>query len=164
MKALVLSVFTVLAVLVGLLAALVFYTFAPFQIAGVTPVENQVCPLANVSVTADLSIEDGWDLKKLTIESTWEPVGDNQALPVSGGIATVPEPGPELGKLSESPVLRVAPEAPGTYRLRSEATLIGTFSKQSPAHGWPKVQIIEYKATDTVTVLSPEAPECKENP
>ncbi len=161
MKAVVLSVFAALALLVGLLAALVFYPFAPFGISNHATTPDQVCPLANVGAVAEVSVEGGWDLKKLTIDSTWEPVGDNQGLPVSGGIATILEPSPELANSSKSPVLRIAPEAPGLYGLHSKATVIGTFSKDSLAHGWPKVQVFEYNAKNTLKVMTPENPQCK---
>ncbi len=161
MKTAVLSTFAVLALLIGLLAGLIFYPFAPFQISNFATSPNQVCPQANVAASANVSVESGWDLEKLTIESTWEPVKGNKGLAVGGGTVTIPNPTPALGKPNDSPVLRIAPAIPGEYKTHSEATMIGTFSKDSPAHGWPKIQIIEYDAENTLTVLSPTAPECK---
>lgn len=161
MKTLVLSVFAVLAILVSLIAGLVFYPFAPFQVSNLTNTPNEVCPLTNVSLDANLTVESGWDLKEVTIESTWEPVDGSEGSPVSGGIATILEPSPKLANSSQSPILRIAPEAPGLYGLHSKATVIGTFSKRSLAHGWPKVQVLEYNAQNTLKVMTPENPQCK---
>lgn len=157
----VLAVFGTLAFVVVLISTLVFYPFAPYNISEVRTIPDAVCPLEDVEVTASLQIESGWDLKTLEVESKWEPVDGLRLVAVSGGTATIPEPEPELARRFKSPILRVAPPVPGEYRLHSEAELLGTFGKNNPVHGWPKVQVVEYKAVNTLTVLPETDPACE---
>lgn len=162
MRTAVLAVFGVLAMTVIILSSLVFYPFEPFSISGFETTPGTACPLENVGAAADITVEDGWDLRKLTIVSTWEPVRKGAGLPVSGGIAVIPEPSPALGKTTNSPLLRVAPQTPGEYRLRSEADMVGTFGEDSPFHGWPKIQSLQYDAKNTLWVLPADSAKCKE--
>lgn len=160
MKAVVLTVFAILALAVITISALVFYPFAPFGIAGIKTMPDAACPLSDVYVTGNLNIEGGWDLRELEITSTWEPVGKG-GFPVSGGVITIPEPSPALEKRSKSPAVRIAPNISGEYRLHAEARMIGTFGEDSTFHGWPKVQVVEYAATNTLRLLPKDDPKCR---
>ncbi len=153
MRVVILATFAVLALAVITIAMLVFYPFAPFDITGQETIPDVVCPLDDVGARANATVEEGWDLRELEIISRWEPIRKGVGAPVDGGTATIPEPGQELAATSQSPVIRIAPGAPGEYRLLSEAQVVGTFGEDNIFNGWPKVQVIEYQATNTLTVL-----------
>ena len=159
----ILAVFTALFLLTLFLAALIFWPFAPLSVENLRTVSNEVCPLENVEANADVNIEAGWDLKRLSIESTWVPVGDNPHPPAPGGVVVLPNPSLSLAEGVRSPAVRLAPGMPGEYRLVSEAEMTGTFPENNFFHGWPKIQRIEYASENTLRVLPSEADGCGRN-
>lgn len=129
--------------------------FHPYTVHLYTVVPPTACPNVPVEVQVDSTVQHPWlgYANGYVIESSWVNVtsGQSIALPPYPGSFADNESGRNTGI---SPVLRIAPNMPGNWRLYSTITVKGRILLL------PRDAIITYRSSDLFMALDADAKEC----
>lgn len=98
------------------------FPFQPYRINDISVKPSTVCGGEFIHTTLDASIAPGFKVSSFTFDSYWQGKNGQQLGSASGAL---PVANIKNG-IYHSPVVRRAPDAPGTYRLYDMVTAYGT--------------------------------------